>query len=224
MFARPVTLSLVLLLLQGCGTGSAPPRGEMDAVAPGLGRASASLAGSVPEQIETFSPDVSGFGKWNRMLARMHRDSTVDGVLDEGKGLFGGRLEDLRGAPLGVRLTYVNDFVNRAPYVSDAKRWGQTDYWATPTELMRNGGDCEDFAIAKYFALGEAGIPERDMRIAVVEDRMQGRPHAILIVDTPNGSVVLDNQYPTVETAERIRTVYRFIYAINRTGWWKYQL
>ena len=42
----------------------------------------------------------------------------------------------------------------------DAEVWGQVDYWASPLETLQSGmGDCEDFAIAKYFTLLALGVP-----------------------------------------------------------------
>jgi predicted transglutaminase-like cysteine proteinase len=47
-------------------------------------------------------------------------------------------------------LNKINDEVNAIPYVSDQDMYGKADYWASPEEFYaNNGGDCEDFAIAK---------------------------------------------------------------------------
>jgi len=60
------------------------------------------------------------------------------------------------------KLEIVNHFFNsRIRYASDIEVWGVKDYWATPLEfLCRNAGDCEDFAIAKFFTLKEIGVKE----------------------------------------------------------------
>jgi predicted transglutaminase-like cysteine proteinase len=56
--------------------------------------------------------------------------------------------------------------LNRIPQVSDNSHWGLNDYWSTPAELIAsNGGDCEDFVIAKYLALRESGIPAEKLRL-----------------------------------------------------------
>lgn len=34
-------------------------------------------------------------------------------------------------------------------YVYDFNNYGTAEYWATPDETLRNGGDCEDFAILR---------------------------------------------------------------------------
>lgn len=61
------------------------------------------------------------------------------------------------------KLRRVNEFFNRrVRFVEDAQVWGRADYWASPLELLGQGaGDCEDFAIAKYFSLIEAGVEDR---------------------------------------------------------------
>jgi len=53
-------------------------------------------------------------------------------------------------AAVDRQLRLVNSFFNRVRFVSDIAHWGEEDYWATPVELLTtNGGDCEDFSIAK---------------------------------------------------------------------------
>ncbi len=81
-------------------------------------------------------------------------------------------------------LERANDYYNFQPYLLDIRHWGHDDYWATPAEfLASNGGDCEDYAIAKYFALKEVGVPIERMRIvyvmALTRDRSQ-QAHMVL--------------------------------------------
>lgn len=68
------------------------------------------------------------------------------------------------------RLKRVNDFFNRQiRFAEDVDNWEQPDYWATPMESIGKGaGDCEDYAIAKYFTLREAGIPTAKLRLIYV--------------------------------------------------------
>jgi predicted transglutaminase-like cysteine proteinase len=57
-------------------------------------------------------------------------------------------------------LRLCNRYFNTIPYFPDKVHWQMEDYWATPAETVAShGGDCEDYAIAKYFALKERGIP-----------------------------------------------------------------
>jgi predicted transglutaminase-like cysteine proteinase len=77
---------------------------------------------------------------------------------------------NLAGAADSERLKRVNDFVNRQTlFGEDEAIWGQQDYWATPLESMGKGaGDCEDFAIFKYFSLREAGVARDKLRLTYV--------------------------------------------------------
>lgn len=65
-----------------------------------------------------------------------------------------------------AKLKLVNDYVNQTPFTCDAVQWCVEDYWATPIEFLANhGGDCEDFAIAKYFALRALGVADAQLRL-----------------------------------------------------------
>jgi predicted transglutaminase-like cysteine proteinase len=68
------------------------------------------------------------------------------------------------------RLKRTNDFFNRQlRFAEDAEIWGQPDYWATPMESLGKGsGDCEDFAIAKYFTLRESQVEPAKLRLVYV--------------------------------------------------------
>ena len=55
-------------------------------------------------------------------------------------------------------------------FIDDIIHWNKVDYWATPIEfLASHGGDCEDFAIAKYFTLIQLGIPEEQLTLTYVK-------------------------------------------------------
>ena len=60
------------------------------------------------------------------------------------------------------QLDEANRAVNMAiRYASDFAQHGEADRWSAPLATFANGkGDCEDYAIAKYVALREAGFPE----------------------------------------------------------------
>ncbi len=75
--------------------------------------------------------------------------------------------------PESERLKRVNEFFNRhMTFGDDQVIWGQADYWATPLEsLGRGAGDCEDFAIAKYFTLRMLGVESAKLRLIYVRAR-----------------------------------------------------
>jgi predicted transglutaminase-like cysteine proteinase len=65
----------------------------------------------------------------------------------------------------------INDSSNRTiTWYEDQKVWGAPDYWATPFEtISKKAGDCEDFAIIKYFSLINLGIPVNQLRLVYVK-------------------------------------------------------
>lgn len=64
-----------------------------------------------------------------------------------------------------------------------------TDVW----QIGANAGDCEDFALTKRQRLIAAGWSPRALRMAVVRTR-SGEGHAVLVVKTNQGDLVLDNR------------------------------
>lgn len=80
-------------------------------------------------------------------------------------------LIDAARQPEPIRLEIINDFFNSNILAADDMSvWQQNDYWATPLELIGQGrGDCEDFAIAKYYSLIAAGTPTEKLRLVYVK-------------------------------------------------------
>jgi len=83
-------------------------------------------------------------------------------------------------APDSERLKRANDFFNRQiQFGEDAAIWSQPDYWATPSETLGKGaGDCEDFAIAKYYTLREMGVAPDKLRLIYVRAKTGIDPQA----------------------------------------------
>lgn len=124
------------------------------------------------------------------------------------------------------KLANVNRFFNEVPSVTDQAHWGKTDYWATPLELLAsNGGDCEDFAIAKYFTLRALGVPDERLKIAYVKARVgnnrQSIAHMVLTYyATPEAEpLVLDNLLGTIKPAQE-RPDLTPLYSFNARGLW----
>lgn len=167
---------------------------------------------------EKKSGALSAFTKWTNMFDRFDAALNTSGGQKSMEG-FKNALETMRDLPLSRMAAQVNELVNRTHYVPDSKNYGQNDYWATPVEFFSRGGDCEDFAIAKYTALRTLGVPEERLRVAIVQDLQKNVPHAILIVYTDNGPMILDNQIKTAINADRV-SHYKPIFSINRDAWW----
>ena len=121
------------------------------------------------------------------------------------------------------KLELVNDFMNQPRFVSDIDHWGKEDYWATPIEFMStDGGDCEDFSIAKYFTLRALGVPDEKLRLIYVKELVIYRQaHMILAYSpTPDADpLVLDNINKTIQPAST-RTDLLPVYSFNGSGLW----
>lgn len=75
---------------------------------------------------------------------------------------------------------YINRFFNRWPYRHDHEIHAMREYWATPEEFMQRSGDCEDYSIAKFYALRQLGFSNEELRIIVLKDAIRGVGHAVL--------------------------------------------
>lgn len=102
-------------------------------------------------------------------------------------------VERTKGASVLDKAKAVTAFFNRWPYRTDQDVYKVADYWATPAEFMQKSGDCEDYAIAKFYALIKLGVPAESMRIVALKDTIRNLAHAILVVYTNNDAYVLDN-------------------------------
>ena len=74
--------------------------------------------------------------------------------------------------------------------VTDDEHWGIADRWDLPTD---GAGDCEDFQLLKRRLLVQEGLPRRAMRMTVVIDG-RGDGHAVLMIRTDRGDLILDNK------------------------------
>jgi len=120
------------------------------------------------------------------------------------------------------KLKEVNDFFNNVRFVSDELHWKQKDYWATPVEfLSTNGGDCEDFTLAKYFTLRELGVPDKKLRLTYVKAIKLNQAHMILsYFETPASEpLILDNLVKDIKRASLRRDLVP-VYSFNGNGLW----
>jgi predicted transglutaminase-like cysteine proteinase len=95
-----------------------------------------------------------------------------------------------------AQIDEANRAVNAAiRYVSDFAQFGEADRWSAPLATFATGkGDCEDYAIAKYVALSEAGFPRDDLRLVLVRDRAVRQDHAVLAAYLDDRWLILDNR------------------------------
>jgi predicted transglutaminase-like cysteine proteinase len=119
------------------------------------------------------------------------------------------------------KLKVVNLFFNKqVRYVEDIDLWRQVDYWETPIEaLWKGAGDCEDYAIAKYFSLRHLGVSSDKLRITYVKALRQNRAHMVLTYyATPDAMpLVLDSLIDPIQPASQ-RTDLLPVYSFNAEG------
>ncbi len=91
-------------------------------------------------------------------------------------------------------LRNINGFFNGIASRKDEDFYGSTEYWASPQEFMTNrSGDCEDYAITKYYALQYMGWNRDDLWLVFLKDKIRGGGHAVLVAECDKGQFVLDN-------------------------------
>lgn len=183
------------------------------------------------EMSESRFSNLSNFPKWTRVMNSFSQQKTIPDnkcgtilyhpcSIKEWKEM----LSELQGKSLDEQLDTVNDWSNAHPYIIDQLNWGRNDYWETPYEFIEVNGDCEDYAISKYYSLRALGIPADRMRVIIVQDlNLGGIIHAILgVYDDNDELIILDNQIKQVRPALSIYH-YRPIYGINERNWWTYK-
>lgn len=173
----------------------------------------------------TEHPPAKNFAKWTDVLARYETERRLERALCERGDCALVRwrrfLARLKRGDAMAQLRAVNAYLNRVAYKTDLDLYGTEDYWATPRELFANGGDCEDYAIAKYFSLRALGWPAERLRIVVVHDRARDLVHAALIAYHGGSAYLLDIEIGEVTEQVRIDR-YVPIFAISENGWWSY--
>ncbi|MGB5644745.1 MAG: transglutaminase-like cysteine peptidase, partial [Gammaproteobacteria bacterium] len=126
-------------------------------------------------------------------------------------------LEQLADKDVSQKLTEVNRFFNQFVYMDDKKLWGQQDYWATPEEFIgSNGGDCEDYVIAKYYVLRSLGVADENLYLTYVKAISENRAHMVLsYFETPKSTpLILDNYNPRILPADKRRDLLP-VYSFN---------
>jgi len=176
---------------------------------------------------EVQSHSLQALPQWNRVLAAMQADEPAfSRCLDNADDCATPVLKNWRkvhdaAKGLGRRdkLKAVNDFFNRWPYKLDSEIYGLSEYWATPREFMTRSGDCEDYSIAKYFALRELGFNKDDMRIVILMDAIRGIGHAVLAVYEGNDILILDSLSNLILSHSMYKH-YAPQYSMNETTRW----
>jgi predicted transglutaminase-like cysteine proteinase len=176
---------------------------------------------------EVFHGDTSPFQQWTDMLGRANAEfasspaACTHGRPECAMNEWSRFVAVLAPLPLREKVIRANAALNRVPYVPTIHNWGRPMYWEAPLEFLSYGGQCQDYAIAKYMALRQAGVPADQMRIVVLRATARGEDHAVLVVNVDGDALLLDNLSADVVSANSM-TSYRPYYSINEIGWWRH--
>ncbi len=165
--------------------------------------------------------------QWTRLLERLKDDealfdrceSTPETCPSQLIRAWIAELDELRGRGPHARIEAVNRIINARPYRADAANYGLGDYWATPLEFLANSGDCEDYAVFKFFLLRRLGFANDALRIVFVREGGPWVSHAVLAVYLDDDVYILDNQAEDVLPEERV-SGYAPLYSVNETMRW----
>jgi len=173
-------------------------------------------------EVATNNPD--SIPKWIDVEARTQRENLL-GRCEAGQCTSRSEqrwydmLREVKGEGAFNQLVLVNRWANRYPYLTDGRLWGRSDYWETPREFVDKSGDCEDYALVKYYTLRMLGWPDSALRLVVVRDTVRDEPHAILAVKYHDTNYILDN-LSTEPLQDKYVTQYNPYYAVNATRRW----
>jgi predicted transglutaminase-like cysteine proteinase len=123
-----------------------------------------------------------------------------------------------------ARLGEINRAINLAiKPVSDLAQYGAIDVWSSPLATFAKGaGDCEDYAIAKFVALRQAGIPAEDVKLLILHDTLRNEDHAVVAARLDGRWLTLDNRRMAMVEDTQLRN-YRPTFLIDRDGVNRYQ-
>jgi predicted transglutaminase-like cysteine proteinase len=132
-------------------------------------------------------------------------------------------LELLKTLPKQEQLLRVNFYLNQLPTKLDIVNYNQSDYWSTPKEFLTCGyGDCEDYAIIKYFTLLKLGFSKEKLFITTSHEKYTGQQHMVLsyfeLENKP--PLILDSlSYKILDLEKRVDLKLQIF--INQTGAYK---
>lgn len=169
-----ITTSLDMISAMACDAAPLGPRRAGPALAVLAILLLAGNAAAVPHT----PPMMSGSAALTPLLMRFFCNRDPHECLPQPRSVveWSGRLQ--------ARLQRVNQEVNKTilPLANPPDGW----------DVGPQAGDCNDYALTKRSQLIELGVPAGALHIAIT-DTPHGQAHAVLVVRTTAGDVVLDN-------------------------------
>jgi predicted transglutaminase-like cysteine proteinase len=161
--------------------------------------------------------------KWERIVRAWANKSGIDDAFGPSRSREAQGWRQLKAKVAGAgdleKAKAVNAFFNQWPYRLDKDVYGVADYWATPSEFIKNSGDCEDYAITKMYALRQLGVNPDHLRIVALKDNIRNLDHAVLAVYVGGTIYILDNVTKMVLAHDKFLH-YRPYFSVNAVYKW----
>ncbi len=185
-------------------------------ISPSTARASAE---DIFEAEGKLSAPLGALKQWQSMMKSFVADIHQD--LSPNAQTWNDFMRSIENDTPETQILKVNLWFNAFPYKRDDYVYGKSDHWASPTEFLEYGGDCEDYTIIKYITLRLLGFPADTMKIAMVYDVFSGTDHALLLVKYNDEHFVLDNR-ENLTVADYYTKRYKPHYIFNEEKFWTY--
>ena len=119
------------------------------------------LSGAIKRHLHLFTP---------KELQNIEKNS---GIISKNRVIdYQKNINLIRVYPKSKQLIRVNFYLNQLLPQYDDVIQKKEDYWATPKEFLITGyGDCEDYAIIKYYSLIKLGFDEKKLFITTVREK-----------------------------------------------------
>lgn len=172
------------------------------------------------------APDGLLWRKWNALRPEIESDNKALALCREDAAACPSHvaqlvrmIDSVRAKSGFAQLDEANRGVNAAiRYVSDITQFGVPDRWSSPLASFATAkGDCEDYAIAKYVVLQQAGFPQDNLRIVLVRDRSVRQDHAVLAARLDDHWMILDNRWSRIVADTEARNLVP-LFALNQSG------
>lgn len=151
---------------------------------------------------------IKNIKRWNDCLER-NPDIMAAFSGNENEHIWLRLLEIAKKGSPQQQIFFINGFFNKWPYIKD-----QEGKFLTPQEFIaQHGGDCEDYAIIKMYALELLGFSRENMRVCVYI--MDEGVHANLVVAIKGEHYVLDNSFDNIVLVSEITNKPRYSFNAN---------
>lgn len=132
------------------------------------------------------------------------------------------RDEQISLAHFYINRTEYDDDRSKRLYDHEGNKIGvRRNHFATLYDFLVKGGDCEDYASAKYFMLRGLGFAAEDMRVVITYEKKLRGYHAVLAIRRDDGEVWLLDSDNLIR--KRSHRGYRYVYAMNEHSVWDHR-